>query len=161
MRSALDLLGISQIGEIMEIILTIEAQNAVGIGLAHVLDEVNCELSALTNNALDDEGKYGTEFKSIAIIPSCMDDSFWQAMGWKERKLIRRKKGEADIRLRMDYPRFISETMENKRLMFIATIVKSIQAVQDKSKGDYKGEELIQDILSATNVTMEKLAAYL
>ena len=110
----------------MEIILTIEAQNAVGIGLARILDEVKCELSAFTNNVLNDEGKYGTEFKSIAIIPSCMDDSFWQAMGWKERKQIRSKKGEADIRLRMDYPRFISVTMENKRLMFIAIIIAQL-----------------------------------
>lgn len=67
------------------------------------------------------------------------------------------EKREADIRLRMDYERFIRETPENKRLMFIDIIVKSIKVVQEKSKGDFRGNDLISDVLNALEVTQEQL----
>ena len=67
------------------------------------------------------------------------------------------KKREADIRLRMDYDRFMNETAPDKRLMFIDVIVKSIQVVQERSKGDFRGIELIRDILAALNVSTEEI----
>lgn len=57
----------------------------------------------------------------------------------------------------MDYERFIRETPENKRLMFIDIIVKSIKVVQEKSKGDFRGNDLISDVLNALEVTQEQL----
>ena len=143
----------------MRLILTIEAQNCTENGLAEILKEVNDKLWFVTNGNtdLENQNNYGLEFKSIAIIPSCMDDGFWSANGWKERKLIWRKKAEADIRLRMDYERFVSETNENKFLLFVDTILKSIQIVQEKSKGDFKGDSLIKDILSTLEVTPDDL----
>jgi len=57
----------------------------------------------------------------------------------------------------MDYYRFVKETPENQRLMFIDIIVKSIKVVQEKSKGDFRGDELIADILKTLNVTQEQL----
>ena len=143
----------------MRLFLTIEAQNCDENGLAKILKETTDELSFLTDSSIDLEGKnnYGTEFRSIAIIPSCMDDRFWNAFGGKERKQIWRKTGEADIRLRMDYYRFNKETPRNKRLLFIDIIIRSIKIVQERSKGDFKGDELIADILSALNVSMEEI----
>ena len=41
--------------------------------------------------------------------------------------------------------------------MFIDIIVKSIQVVQERSRGDFKGKELISDILKALNVTQDQL----
>ena len=79
------------------------------------------------------------------------------SLGLKERKQIWRKKKEADIRLRMDYDRFVQETPENQRLMFIDIIVRSIQVVQEKSKDDFRGNELIADILKALNITQDQL----
>ena len=98
------------------------------------------------NVGLEEINNYGKEFKSIAIIPSCVDDDFWRTLGWKERTQIWRKKGEADIRLRMDYERFISEDYTNKKIMFVEIIIKSIKIIQLKSKGDFNGEKLIKDI---------------
>ena len=138
--------------------MTIETQ--VGAeNLSKILWDVECKLKFITNKeaGLEDVDNYGTEFRLISVIPTCLDDGFWEASGWKERKQIWRKKKEADIRLRMNYDRFIKETPENQRLMFIDIIVKSIQVVIEKSKGDFRGKELIKDILKTLNVKQEEL----
>ena len=143
----------------MLLFITIEAQNAVENGLVKILNETKQTLNFVTDKSknLEEQNNYGTEFKCISVIPSCMDDHFWSALGWKERKQIWRKEREADIRLRMDYERFVNETNENKRLLFIDIIIKSIEVVRDRSKGDFKANDLIEDILSALNVSREKI----
>lgn len=145
----------------MELFITIEAQNATDNGLFEIFRDINQQLSFVTdkNSGLENINNYGNEFRLVSVIPSCMDDDYWKASGWKERKQIWHKKKEADIRLRMDYNRFIEETVENKRLMFIDIIVKSIRAVQEKSISDFQGEKLIEDILTALNVTELQLSA--
>lgn len=143
----------------MELFMTIETQADVDDILGAIFWETKCQLSFITDKeaGLEEVDNYGTEFRLISVIPTCLDDQFWEASGWKERKQIWRKKREADIRLRMDYDRFVRETPENQRLMFIDIIVKSIQAVQEKSKGDFRGNELIADILKALNITQDQL----
>lgn len=143
----------------MHLFITIETQNGTENGLAQIMWDIICQLKFVTDTqaGLEDINNYGTEFRSIAIIPTCVDDDFWDILGWKERTQIWRKKREADIRLRMDYERFIRETPENKRLMFIDIIVKSIKVVQEKSKEDFRGNDLISDILNTLEVTQEQL----
>ena len=143
----------------MRLFLTIEAQNCTENCLAKILRDTINQLEFVTDKSADLENtnNYGTEFRLVAIIPSCMDDGFWNAFGWKERKQVWRKKGEADIRLRMDYNRFVGETYENKRLLFIDIVIKSIRVVSEKSMGDFEGEKLIFDILKALRVTQEQL----
>lgn len=143
----------------MELFITIEAQKATEIGLADILRTVKKQLSFVTDKELKltDTNNYGTEFRLISIIPTCVDEKFWNILGWKERTQIWRKKKEADIRLRMDYDRFINETPDNKLLMFIGIIIKSIEVVQSKSLGDFKGQSLIDDILKTFNITAEQL----
>lgn len=143
----------------MELFMTIETKADVDDILGAIFWETKCQLAFITDKeaGLEEVDNYGTEFRLISVIPTCLDDQFWEASGWKERKQIWRKKKEADIRLRMDYDRFVRETPENQRLMFIDIIVKSIQAVQEKSKGDFRGNELIADILKALNITQDQL----
>ena len=141
----------------MRLFITIEAQNAIENGFSKILKETCDKLNFLDNESMEEVDNYGTEFRSITIIPSCMDDHFWNVLGWKERKQIWRKKGEADIRLRMDYDRFTSETLRNKYLLFYDIIIKSIQVVQERSKGDFRGEDLIKDVLLALKVSEEEL----
>ena len=143
----------------MELILTIEAQNATETGFSEIFREVNQKLSFITDSkaGLEDINNYGMEFRMISIIPTCVDDSVWGALGWKERVKVWRKKGEADIRLRMDYNRFVNETIYNKRLMFIEAIVTSIRIIQEKSRGDFKGDRLVSDSLAALNVQESQL----
>ena len=142
----------------MELFLTIETQVGAEY-LSDILRYVKEKLIFVTdtNANLMDVNNYGTEFGSIAVIPSCVSDDFWEALGWKERKQIWRKKREADIRLRMNYDRFVGETPENQRLLFIQVIVESIRVVISRSKGDFQGEKLISDILRALNVTLQDL----
>lgn len=143
----------------MHLLITIETQNGTENGLAQIMWDTICQFKFVTDTqaGLEDINNYGTEFRSIAIIPTCVDDDFWDTLGWKERTQIWRKKREADIRLRMDYERFIRETPENMRLMFIDIIVKSIKVVQEKSKEDFRGNDLILDILNTLEVTQEQL----
>lgn len=143
----------------MQLFMTIEVQDEAADNLVKILRDTKSQLAFITDKeaGLEDIDNYGTEFRLVSIIPSCMDDGFWNASGWKERKQIWRKKRETDIRLRMDYDRFIVETAENQRLMFIDIIVKSIQVVQERSKGDFRGKQLINDILKTLNVTEEQL----
>ncbi len=146
----------------MLLFLTVEAQNAMESGLSKILSEITLALDFVTsqNKGLEEVNNYGTEFKEIAIIPTCASEEYLKILGWKERKQIWRKKCEADIRLHMNYDRFISETHENKRLMFIHTIIKSIETVIEKSKGDFNGQRLIEDILTRLNVKREQLKKY-
>ena len=143
----------------MRLFLTVEAQNCTENGLSKILKETNDELFFLTDKSVDleNENNYGTEFRQIAIIPSCVDDEFWNALGWKERKRFYRKKGEADIRLRMNHERFIKENKKNQRLLFVDIIIKSIRVVQENSKGDFRGDQLIRDILLTLNVSVDEL----
>lgn len=143
----------------MRLFLTIEAQHAVETGLADILNETNKQLSFVTDRdaGLEDINNYGSEFRIVSIIPTCVDDSFWNALGWKERTKVWRKKKEADIRLRMNYEHFVSETFSNKRLLFIKVIIDSIQILQKQSVGDFRGDMLISDMLNALNVQQYQL----
>ncbi len=108
------------------------------------------------NVGLEKDTTYGTEFEDIGIISIIVPQSI-KDWGLKERKLIKRKAKEADIRLYIDYERFIKETPENQRLMYIKNILDSIDVVIERSKEDFKGEKLKQDILEALEVTMEDI----
>ncbi len=137
----------------MKLFISIESEKTAESGLADIMKEIRNKLSFL----FEDTDIYGTEFDSIAIIPTCVSDDIWQISGWKERKRINRKKKEADIRLKMDYHRFINETDKNKYLLFTDIIIKSVCIVNDKSKGDFKGDKLINDILKALDISKEDL----
>ena len=140
----------------MHLFFSLEAQDA---RLANILWDIKCQLHFVTDEeaGLEEIDNYGKEFRSIAIIPTCVSNVFWKALGWKERRFIWRKKREADIRLRINYERFIKESTENKRLMVVDIIVKSIKVVQEKSKEDFRGNELIGDILETLNVSQSQL----
>lgn len=131
----------------MQLILSVEGQNCTQIGLSEVLSEVQRKLAFLRDQDGPYAQKYGTEFDSITIIPTCVSDRVWHILGWKERILLRRKKREADIRLRLDYEQFINADHDGKQDMFVSILIKSIRAVQERSKGDFNADALIEDIL--------------
>ncbi len=143
----------------MNVFISVEGQHCQEIGLADILKDTVQKLNFLIDksNASVNAQRYGEEFQLISIIPSCVDDEFWEALGWKERTYISRKKREADIRLRMDYKRFVNETDNNKKLLFYGVIVKSIRAVEERSKSDFLGENLIRDVLLLLNVSEQEV----
>ena len=139
----------------MKLFISIEAERAEETGIDNILTEVRKKLSFLS----EDTDAYGTEFSEISVIPVCVSEEMWQILGWKERKLISRKKKEADIRLKMDFQRFNKADAEEKYILFADIIVKSVLVVKEKSKSDFKGDKLVADILKSLNVTKGQLGS--
>ena len=130
--------------------------------LLPIQNDVEERLSFITKKdaGLEKLDNYGTEFEDIGIITICISQELIDAGWFKERVLAKRKAKEADIRLRMDYDKFVSSSYEIQRLMYIENIVRSIRALQKKSKLDFRGEELIKDILKALDVKEEDMEEF-
>ena len=142
----------------MRIFLSAEYEHKAGLAYHNAWKEVEEKLQFVCkeNVGLEKDDTYGTEFENMGII-SVIIPQYIKDHGWKERRLIKRKAKEADIRLYMDYDRFIKETPENQKLMYIKNILDSIDVVIERSKGDFRGEQLKKDILNALDVTMEDI----
>lgn len=134
----------------MWLTISVEGQNCTEIGLSQVLSDTVTKLyniSSLSQESV--QRRYGEEFMFISIIPSCVDEVTWQCLGWKERVLVRRKSKEADIRLRINHSQFVHADAMQKQEIFTAVLVESIRKLQTKSKCDFNGQALIDDILKA------------
>ena len=95
----------------------VSSEESIGVGnktnsIYQVVDPV-CQKLA--------ENNYGSEFEIISIIPTIMEDRFLSSE-WKERRLIRYAKKDADIRLIMDYNKFVNadEKVKSTKLFHIA-----------------------------------------
>lgn len=141
----------------MRIFLSSEHEHkaSMGFDVACKWVEEKLQFVCEENVGLEQDDTYGTEYQDVGIICIIIPKEMQEY--WKERKYISRKNKSADIRLYIDYERFIRETPENQRLMYVENIIKSIEVLKERSKGDFKGDKLIQDILDALNVTKEDL----
>ena len=97
---------------------------------------------------------YGSEFNDIGIITMVLGGSLEDT---PERRLIRFKQKSADIRLKIDYERFISSDENTQTLLYVKNIVDSIMVIEQRKKGDFNGTKLIADILSALGVSREQI----
>lgn len=128
----------------------VSSEESIGVGnktnsIYQVVDPV-CQKLA--------ENNYGSEFEIISIIPTIMEDRFLSSE-WKERRLIRYAKKDADIRLIMDYNKFVNADEKMRFLLYVKVIVDSIKVVDSKKRGDFQGNELISDVLDALKVKWE------
>lgn len=141
----------------MRLFLSGELNDDVADDVFIISKEIDEKLKFITeeNAGLEDDTTYGDEFKGIGIIPMILSDNFGKY--YNERRYISRKRKDADIRLRINYKRFKKAKFEKKRLIYIKNIMNSIDVVIEKSKGDFKGEKLKEDILKALDVTPEQL----
>ena len=98
---------------------------------------------------------YGEEFIDIGVIPVIMPEEFHDR--YKERKLLKRKKREADIRLFIDYDKFSKADLDMQVKLFLQNIIRSIKVVDERKKGDFQGEKLINDLCVAFNVEREQI----
>ena len=139
-----------------------EEIDLIGIDKANIslnfLNVLEKKLDFICNREKDLENidNYGTEFKLIAIITMIVTQERIDR-GFKERRYISRKNKEADIRLNINRDKFFNATPEKQRLLYIKNIIDSINVVIEKSKGDFRGEDLKRDILKALDVTQEQL----
>ena len=99
------------------------------------------------------------EFVDIGIIPIIIDPKrgLFEAGFFRERKLIKRKAKEADIRLKTDFIKFQAGDDNIKRLLLIDNIVRSIRVIGEKSKSDFNAEKLISDIIMAVEIDVKAL----
>ena len=140
----------------------VSSEESIGVGnktnsIYQVVDPV-CQKLA--------ENNYGSEFEIISIIPTIMEDRFLSSE-WKERRLIRYAKKDADIRLIMDYNKFVNadEKVKSTKLFHIAKKEyhgelippesDDFKVVDSKKRGDFQGNELISDVLDALKVKWE------
>lgn len=97
---------------------------------------------------------YGSEIQSIGIISMILSPRFDVH---KERRLIRFKEKNADIRLKIDYQKYQTAGHQGKKFLLTKNIVDSIMVIEKRKKDDFQGERLIEDILKALNVSREEL----
>lgn len=142
----------------MRLFLSAEIQQET-ITLCAIQNEIDKKLDFVTNPdaSLEKENNYGTAYRTIYIIPTCVDDENWRIMGWSERKRISKIKKEAEVRLRIDFEKFIKSNYNHQRLMLINNIVRSIECIAEKTKSDFYKDKLISDILNALNTDYEEI----
>lgn len=89
---------------------------------------------------------YGEELTSIGVISTILKKETWER-GWeKEKKYYSKKRKEADIRLRIDYNKFVRAKKEERRKIYIEHILESVRVAGEKAKGNFNVEGLITDI---------------
>lgn len=103
-----------------------------------------------------EERSYGEDVTDISIISVIIKPDLAKEGWFKERVLFKRKAKDADLRLRIDYDKFVKGNDETKRLLLIDNIMKSIEKLSVKTK-DFDSKKLQEDILSILNVTWEEL----
>jgi hypothetical protein len=123
------------------------------------LRKIHNEIEKQVKNALEGND-YGNDIEQFGIIPIIIKfDEQMEKDGWfKDRVLFKRKKKEADLRLRINYDKFVKGNEETRKLLLIDNIIKSIEALSKKAK-DFKAEKLSNDILQLFNVKKEDLTA--
>lgn len=137
----------------MKIFLSGETSFNANEPFRRLLMEMNKKLKSFIE-ADENDDTYGAEFKSIGIITMILSDDLAKT---PERKLINRKKKEADIRLKIDYYKFVNSNADTQFFLYLKNIIESIKVVNEKKKEDFNGDKLIEDILSVFGLTMDKL----
>ena len=141
----------------MEIIYTAETFQSASTLFDYSFQEFRNALNKMQEN------DYGKEFISILICPIIMPSDM--QTDYKERKLISRKKHEADIRLHVDYYKFVQgkldinrfDYLKQRRLLLTKNIVDSIMVIENRKKEDFQGKRLIDDILNVLKISKDEL----
>ena len=81
---------------------------------------------------LKEASTYCDSIDEIGIIPCCVTQEYWNYHKCKERKYVSWKRREADIRLYMDWERFVHSSKEARVEKCKEIIIQSIQIVRDK-----------------------------
>ena len=89
---------------------------------------------------------YGDDLLSIGVISIVMRDKYFEQGGYKERLYYNKKNKEADIRLRINYNRFIKCNYDERREMYIDHILRSIQIAGKKAGDTFDLNRLLFDV---------------
>lgn len=102
---------------------------------------------------------YGNEIQDLSIIPIIIKfDENMEKEGWfKERILFKKAKNQGDIRLRVNYDKFVKGDDNTKKLLLIDNVIKSIRELSKKIKSGFNAKQLEYDILKLFNLTIVDL----
>ena len=102
---------------------------------------------------------YGGAVKNFSVIPIVIKfDPKMEKEGWfEDRVLFKKKSGEADIRLRVDYERFVKGDDEIKKKLLIENVIRSIRELGKKIKDGFDVVSFEADILRAFGYRYEDL----
>ena len=92
------------------------------------------------------EKSYGEDLTSIGIISILLRDKYLGDDWHRERKYYSKKNKEADIRLKMDYQKFLRASPEDARKMYIEHILDSISIAGKKAGKGFNLEHLLSDV---------------
>ena len=122
------------------------------------LRKISNEVESVIKGCIKDKD-YGSEVEDFAVICIIIKfDKQMEAEGWfKERRLFKRKAKEADMRLRVDYDKFVKGDDTVKRLLLIDNVIRSVQELGKLAKKDFRAEELQEDILRVFNLSLRDL----
>jgi len=145
--------------KIMDIFISSETYSPIGSRLYETRQTERTQIYKTINPILEKfkERNYGKEFTSICIIAIIHPVEHHEH--YKERILLKPKKQEADIRLYIDYEKFKNTNVNGWISLFWQNIIKSIQVINNRKKGDFDGDRLISDLLDEIGMTLEDLMA--
>ena len=124
----------------MTFFLSCEAQSG-GAGLLmhyHRLTETRL-------NTLSDYN-YGQELTNIAIITIFVPEDLYEDGSWRERKLFQHKSHCADLRLRLNYRKFLSASPDDRAVLYCVHILDSIETLRKKVSHDFRFDDLLHDV---------------
>ncbi len=114
------------------------------------------------NDALKDflrDKSYGNEIQDLSVIPIIIKfDEQMEKEGWfKEKITFKKVLNQGDVRLRIDYDKFVKGDDNTKKLLLIDNVIKSIRALSQKAKNDFDAKQLEDNILKLFNLTITDL----
>lgn len=124
----------------MDIFLSAEIEGSATSKWFKLQKEFSETLKKLNGN------NYGASLTSIAIISIIMREEFFEDGAYKERKYYNKRKKEADIRLRINYKKFIIAKEDERRKIYIDHILESIRVAGEKAGPDFHLDELLSDV---------------
>jgi hypothetical protein len=123
-----------------------------------ILRKISNEIAEKIEDFVKDKN-YGSEVEELSVISIIVKfDEQMEKEGWfKERVLFKKKKKETDIRLRIDYDKFVKGDENTKKLLLIDNVINSIRQLSKKAKTSFNAKQLEDDILNLFNLTITDL----
>ena len=124
----------------MKIFLSAELEGAASSKWFELQKEFTPILSKINDR------DYGDGLVSIAIISIIMRNEFFENNAYKERVFYDKKNKEADVRLKIDYKKFVKADKDERKKIYINHIIDSIHSLKYKVYSEFNFEQLIFDI---------------
>lgn len=108
-----------------------------------------------------DMTKYSGDITEVAVIVNCFPEDWMQKGFGKPRKYISYQKGYADIRLPMNFEKFMNAEHGMKYLMVVENIFDAITVIGERcrrsGKAEFDSERMIKELVFRLNLSLEQL----